>query len=124
MAVTRHPHRPCTVLIVEDDASIRDVCAEALADEGYAVRAAGDGVAGLAQLDEDPDVIVLDLAMPRMDGWEFLRRLREKHGHERTPVVLLTATGSNGASIAGAQAIIRKPFVLEALLRQVADLAR
>lgn len=124
MTVTRHPDRPCTVLLIEDDAAVRDVCAEALTDEGYAVRAAGDGISGLAQLDHEPDVIVLDLAMPRMDGWEFLRRLRGTIGHERTPVLLLTATGSTGASLAGAQAILRKPFVLEALLRHVADLAR
>lgn len=124
MTEGRHPHRPCTVLIVDDDAGIRDACAEALTDEGYSVRAARDGVAGLAALDEDPDVIVLDLLMPRMDGWEFLRELRGMEAHARTPVLLLTATSSRGASLAGAQAILRKPFVLEALLRHVADLAR
>ena len=113
-----------TVLIVEDDASVREICAEVLADEGYVVHAAADGIAGLAQLDYSPDVIVLDLVMPRMDGWEFLRRLREVAGHEQTPVLLLTATASSGASLAGAQAVLRKPFVVEALLRQVADLAR
>ena len=112
-----------TVLIVEDDAGVRDVCTEALTDEGYAVYAAADGLAGLAQLDCVPDVIVLDLVMPRMDGWEFMRRLREITGHERTPVLVLTASASSGASLAGAQAVLRKPFVLEALIRQVSDLA-
>lgn len=112
-----------TVLLIEDDASVRDVCAEALTDEGFVVHAAPDGLAGLAQLDCAPDVIVLDLLMPRMDGWEFLRRLREDEGHARTPVLLLTASSSSGAALAGAQAILRKPFVLEALIRQVRDLA-
>jgi two-component system response regulator MprA len=111
-----------TVLIVEDDAGVRDVCTEALTDEGYVVYGAADGLAGLAQLDCVPDVIVLDLMMPRMDGWEFMRRLREIEGHERTPVLVLTASASSGASLAGAQAILRKPFVLEALIRQVSDL--
>ena len=112
-----------TVLIVEDDASVRDVCADVLTDEGYVVHAAADGMSGLAQLDCSPDVIVLDLVMPRMDGWEFLRRLRAVAGHEQTPVLLLTGTASSGAALAGAQAVLRKPFVVEALLRQVADLA-
>jgi two-component system response regulator MprA len=113
-----------TVLIIEDDAEVRAVCTEVLAEEGYAVRAAGDGIAGLAQLDIGPDVIVLDLVMPRMDGWEFMRRLRAVAGHEHTPVLLLTAASTSGAALAGAQAILRKPFVVAALLRQVADLAR
>lgn len=112
-----------TVLLVDDDAEVRDVCAQVLSDEGYTVHAASDGVSGIAQLDRMPDVIVLDLVMPRMDGWEFLRRLREVAGHERTPVLLLTATASSGASLVGAQAILRKPFVVEALLRHVADLS-
>jgi CheY-like chemotaxis protein len=112
-----------TVLIVEDDAEVRAICAEVLTDEGYTVHAAPDGVSGIAQLDCRPDVIVLDLVMPRMDGWEFMRRLRAIAGHEHTPVLLLTATASSGAALAGAQAIVRKPFVVEALLRQVADLS-
>jgi two-component system, chemotaxis family, chemotaxis protein CheY len=112
-----------TVLVVEDDAEVRDLCAQVLVDEGYAVHAASDGVSGIAQLDCMPDVIVLDLAMPRMDGWEFMRRLRAVAGHEQTPVLLLTATSSSGVALAGAQAILRKPFVVDALLRQVADLA-
>lgn len=112
-----------TILLVEDDAEVREVCAQVLFDEGYTVHAAADGVSGIAQLDCMPDVIVLDLVMPRMDGWEFMRRLREVAGHEHTPVLLLTATSSSGAELAGAQAILRKPFVVEALLRQVADLS-
>jgi two-component system response regulator MprA len=112
-----------TILLVEDDAEVRDVCAQVLIEEGYAVHAAADGLSGIAQLDCMPDVIVLDLVMPRMDGWEFMRRLRVIAGHEHTPVLLLTATSSSGAALAGAQAILRKPFVVEALLRQVADLS-
>jgi CheY-like chemotaxis protein len=111
-----------TVLLIEDDAEVREVCAHVLSDEGYTVHTASDGVSGIAQLDRMPDVIVLDLVMPRMDGWEFMRRLRGVADHEHTPVLLLTATASSGASLAGAQAILRKPFVVEALLRQVADL--
>jgi CheY-like chemotaxis protein len=112
-----------TILIVEDDAEVREICAQVLTDEGYAVHTAPDGISGIAQLDCGPDVIVLDLVMPRMDGWEFMRRLRAVAGHEHTPVLLLTATSSSGAALAGAQAILRKPFVVEALLRQVADLS-
>lgn len=112
-----------TILLIEDDAEVREVCAQVLTDEGYTVHAASDGISGIAQLDCMPDVIILDLVMPRMDGWEFMRRLRAVAGHERTPVLLLTATASSGASLAGAQAILRKPFVVEALLRQVADLS-
>jgi CheY-like chemotaxis protein len=111
-----------TILLVEDEADVREVCAQVLSDEGYTVHAAADGVSGIAQLDCGPDVIILDLVMPRMDGWEFMRRLRAVAGHEHTPVLLLTGTSSSGAALAGAQAILRKPFVVEALLRQVADL--
>jgi two-component system, chemotaxis family, chemotaxis protein CheY len=112
-----------TVLLIEDDAEVREICAQVLLGEGYVVRAAPDGVSGIAQLDCMPDVIVLDLVMPRMDGWEFMRRLRAVAGHEHTPVLLLTGTSSSGAALAGAQAILRKPFVVEALIRQVADLS-
>jgi len=69
-----------TILIVEDDPEVREICAQVLTDEGYAVHAAPDGVSGIAQLDRMPDVIVLDLVMPRMDGWEFMRRLRAVAG--------------------------------------------
>jgi len=112
-----------TILLVEDEADVREVCAQVLSDEGYTVHAAADGVSGMAQLDCRPDVIILDLVMPRMDGWEFMRRLRAVAGQEHTPVLLLTGTSSSGAELAGAQAILRKPFVVEALLRQVADLS-
>ena len=112
-----------TILLIDDDAEVRQACAQVLSEEGYSVHAASDGVSGIAQLDCMPDVIVLDLVMPRMDGWEFIRRLRAVAGHEHTPVLVLTATSSSGAALVGAQAILRKPFVVDALLRQVADLS-
>lgn len=123
LTVSTIRNRVRTVLVIEDDAAVREACTEALVDEGYAVHSAADGLAALAELDCAPDVIVLDLVMRRRDGWEFLRRFRALPGQERTPVLLLTATASTGAALAGAQAILRKPFVLEALLRQVSDLA-
>lgn len=71
-----------TVLIVEDDAGVRELCAEALTDEGYSVQSAADGLAGLLQLDCAPDVMVLDLVTSRLDGWQFMRRLRQVAGHD------------------------------------------
>jgi len=112
------------IFIVDDHPVVREGLVAAL-DGKNGIEVAG--VFGSAEealtARGNADVIVLDLVMPRMDGWEFMRRLRAVAGHERTPVLLLTATASSGAALAGAQAILRKPFVVEALLRQVADLS-
>ena len=82
-----------TILIVEDDRDIRDVLAEILADEGYHVLLAEDGLEGLRRLAEGPRpaLILLDLMMPRMDGFELLATLRHRPGGRRVPVVVVTA---------------------------------
>jgi len=82
----------CRVLLVEDDDSTREMMHEMLAREGWAVDEAINGVAALAQMETNtPELILLDLMMPEMDGFEFARRLRERPVWRDIPVVVLTA---------------------------------
>lgn len=112
---------PC-VLVVEDDASIRDLCAMVLRDDdGYRVETATDGQDGIDHLGCAPDLILLDLGMPYMDGREFVRRLRLLGGHRVTPVLVMTAA-NDAADVVGTQGMIHKPFEVEALLGRVAEL--
>ena len=82
-----------TILLVDDDPVIRASLADLLAAEGFRVATAEDGQAALdclSTLDSSPCLILLDLGMPRMDGWEFLARLNGKAKERRVPVVLLS----------------------------------
>jgi signal transduction histidine kinase/CheY-like chemotaxis protein len=86
------PDRGGHVLIVEDDEPTRSLVRRILEGEGYQTSEAEDGMAGLARFSEDgADLIVLDLMMPRMDGFEFLDRLRSSDAGRAVPVVILTA---------------------------------
>ena len=79
-----------TVLVVEDEPAIREVVADLLQDEGYAVRQAADGLQAIDELEvEDVDVVLSDVRMPRLDGPSLARRLRRR-GHA-VPVVLMSA---------------------------------
>jgi DNA-binding response OmpR family regulator len=109
------------VLVVDDDALIRDTLATALLDEGYAVRVAADGQAALATLDEwTPDLIVLDLMMPVMDGHAF-RAAQRSSSSADIPVIVLSAAHNVQARAAnlGASEVFPKPFDLGALLAAV-----
>jgi CheY-like chemotaxis protein len=80
------------VLVVDDDASLRTLVASSLAREGFGVREAGDGLEALARMEEAiPSVVLLDLMMPRLDGFGFLERLRARPAWRHVPVVVLTA---------------------------------
>ena len=69
------------MLVVDDDAGLRDFIRANLEADGYVVREAASADEGLAALDaEPPDLILLDVQMPKMDGWEMLRRVQERHG--------------------------------------------
>lgn len=109
------------ILVVEDDPNVRDLYATLLRDEGYRVETAIDGQDGLHQLAHSPSLIVLDLMMPIMDGREFLRRLRSIESHRATPVLVVSAV-QEGATIHGAQAVMRKPFAMDELLGRIAAL--
>ena len=91
------------------------------ADRTAAVREAANAEDGLAALeDEAPDVILLDVMMPQVDGWEMLRRVQERHGVGSIPVVMFSGQldAGNEAAERGAQGFVGKPFDLRALIEQ------
>jgi DNA-binding response OmpR family regulator len=114
--------RPRRVLVVEDDPNLRDTLAEVLRDDGHDVRVAEDGEAALAAVDEwAPELIVLDLMMPRMDGFAFRQAQRDRSGPVTPKVLLLSAaTGVEAAAEElHADAWLVKPFGLYDVLESV-----
>ena len=115
------------VLVVDDDVGVRQAVRRALLLEGYDVALAEDGVAALRSAAEDgPDAIVLDVMMPRLDGIEVCRSLRERG--DRTPILVLTAKHRLSDRVAGLDAgaddYLVKPFALEELLARLRALLR
>ncbi|HEX9103777.1 MAG TPA: response regulator [Polyangia bacterium] len=113
-----HHLRP--VLVVEDDIDILSSLAELLRDDGYDVVTAANGYQALGQVKaHDPELIVLDLMMPQMDGWRFVRELRQRIPSSRAPVVLMSAAPdlAGEAERLGVAAWVQKPFRLDELLR-------
>ena len=114
------------VLVIEDEPELQSVVARALREVGYAVDESSDGVDGLAKATTwDYDAVVLDMMLPRMDGAEFLRRLRRKH---KTPVLILSARDTVkdrvGGLDLGADDYLTKPFALTELLARLQALIR
>jgi CheY-like chemotaxis protein len=107
-----------TILVVDDDEDCREALTFLLAGEGYAVASAANGREALDYLSHSPiSLIILDLMMPVMDGWEFRRMQKSDPRLRSVPVVVLTAAW-NPHSI-DAQAIIRKPIDIDALITAV-----
>jgi CheY-like chemotaxis protein len=106
------------VLIVEDDQALRDMLADLLDGSGYRTVTASDGAAGLDTLRQiAPDLVLLDVAMPIMDGLTFLRRRSEEACRPTVPVVVMSAhQRESEARKLGAQQFISKPFDLDDLL--------
>jgi CheY-like chemotaxis protein len=109
------------VLVVDDDPSILSLYRALFGDEGYRVRTAVNGQDALDQLSCAPDLIILDLSMPLMDGAEFLRQLDGLGTHVSTPVLVVSAH-RGGKTPKGASAVMWKPFDTDALLGQVSGL--
>ena len=110
------------ILVVEDERNIVDILTFNLSREGYDVLEALDGAAGLRlALDEDPDLILLDLMLPKMDGFEVCRTLREQG--RATPIIMLTAREEETDKVLGlelgADDYITKPFSMRELLARV-----
>jgi two-component system, sensor histidine kinase ChiS len=125
-SVPLEPRRvPARVLVVDDDPFIRDFLETVLKGEGYDVVLAGDGVDALTRLTEPPpNVILLDLMMPRMDGLTFEGELRRRGLRPGVPLILMSAAERVRAACAqtGAEGYLSKPFALPTLLEEVARL--
>jgi two-component system phosphate regulon response regulator PhoB len=119
-----------TILLVEDDPDIRHLVSYKLTKGGFAVNAAADGVTALREAHrEPPDLVILDVRMPRMSGLEVCRELRAGARTARVPIIMLTARARpqdlEQAYAAGATDYVVKPFSPRELLHRVeAALAR
>jgi len=116
------------VLIVDDDPRIREFVRVNLEMDGYVVREAGSAEEGLAALEEQPpDLILLDVMMPGVDGWEMLRRMQERHGMGSIPVIMFSGqveSSDDDAQARGAQGFLGKPFNPQDLIARTKELLR
>jgi DNA-binding response OmpR family regulator len=109
------------LLVVDDDRELLDVLSMALEDAGFTVHTAGDGKTGLARFGElEPDLVVLDLLMPGLDGMELCRRIRATHS---TPVIMLTSRSEEMDRVLGlelgADDYVTKPFSTRELIARI-----
>lgn len=116
-----------TVLIVEDDNNIAELLRLYLEKEGYATLVASDGGAGLEQFRQHhPDIVLLDVMMPVMDGWEVCRAIRQTD--KKTPIIMLTAKGETTDKVSGlkmgADDYITKPFEMKEVLARIEAVLR
>jgi CheY-like chemotaxis protein len=119
-----HDQAEVTVLVIEDDAAIRDLLSVMLEDEGYTVATASNGADALLYLQTHPRpaLIVLDLMMPTMDGWTFRKHQQANPALATIPVVVLSAVKQyeEEAAVLGAVGSLPKPFLLDELSAAIA----
>ena len=114
------------ILVIEDEPDLQRALTRALRDEGYAVDAAAEGEEGLFKAESyDYDAVLLDVMLPKLDGWEILKRLRKT---KKTPVLMLTARDASRDRVrgldTGADDYVVKPFDLDELLARLRALIR
>jgi len=115
------------ILVIEDYRDNREVAALILSDAGYRVTTAGDGLRGVQlAVHCHPDLVLMDLALPRLNGWEATQRLKATPATRHIPVVAFTAhvlpDDLVRARAAGCSAVIAKPFEIDTLLSAIAAL--
>ncbi len=117
-----------TVLVIDDDGATQDLLALLLSSAGYTLLHADSGEAGLAMLDQAPvDLVVLDLRLPGLDGFDVCVRIRERAGRQPPILVLTATTRPNGATTSfqlGADDYVAKPYAAGELLARIARLLR
>jgi twitching motility two-component system response regulator PilH len=117
------------VLVVEDSPPQREMISSLLKDNGMNVTSASDGIEALEQIEQDrPDIVVLDIVMPRMNGYELCRRLKDNPTTKELPVVMCSTKGEEfdryWGMRQGANAYIAKPFQPQELVGTVKKLLR
>ena len=120
---------PPRILVIDDEQALAKILAATFADAGFDVVVAFDAVGGLARVREQtPSIILVDLAMPGMDGYGFIDGCRALPTCKDTPIILATATGDLANVRRRVEdkgvVLISKPFDLETLIASVVDLAR
>lgn len=112
---------PRVVLIVEDDADLRQAVAEVIEDQGYACRHATNGIEAMAALNlERPDLLIADLIMPLMSGVDLLARLRENPSYRDIPVIAMTAASDRMLGVKLNVPVLDKPIDLPVLRQMLA----
>ena len=119
------PKMAKNILVVEDDVSVRTLLQKSLAAKGYAVTVCVDGLEGLTELERArPDLIIVDVMMPRLDGVTFVKAIKGNHTTKPIPVIFLTAKNDPKSMIEGinlgAKYYITKPFQLDELMSKIA----
>jgi chemosensory pili system protein ChpA (sensor histidine kinase/response regulator) len=110
------------LLLVEDDELLREVLEQFLREHGFEVHAAGDGVEALEIIISDgvrPAVIVLDLRLPSLNGWELVEVLDSDRLLSAVPIVVITGASSPGLNARGRTSVLRKPFASSDLVREL-----
>ena len=115
-----------TILVVDDDELVRIALNELLKPEGYGVHLVAGGAEALEKLDQNGyDLLMLDIIMPEMDGFELCRKIREREDYRETPIVFLTAKSRDEdrdeGIEAGANLFLSKPISPDKLLQIVSD---
>ncbi len=117
-----------TILVVDDEADILEMLKYNLQKEGYAVLTAKNGKAALEEVKRSPNLVLLDVMMPEMDGWEVCRRIKREPKTASVPVLFLTAKGSEVDEVVGlelgADDYIVKPISVRKLLARVKAVLR
>ena len=114
------------ILVIDDDPGIRRLIAFTLADEGYTVDEASEGDGALQLVEQHhPEIIVLDMQMPGVDGWEFAKLYRERYDRQ-APIIVLTAAqdAARRREDIDAEAYVTKPFELDELVAAVSAVAK
>ena len=113
------------VLVVDDEAGFRSLVVDILGDEGYETREAEDGLSALDVLRHwTPNLILLDLSMPRMNGWQFLEARDEMGLAPNVPVIVLSASRHIDERVSSRHTVLAKPFEVEAFLATLRDSLR
>lgn len=109
-----------SILVVDDEVTIRELLVDLLAGEGYMVASANNGFQALASLRESPpDLVLMDIMMPELDGREVLRQMRDEADLKHIPVIVMSAAFAKDQDGSLATAFMAKPFDLNALLRTI-----